>query len=326
MKTQNIGAAALEASRIAYGCMQIGGGWDAAPPTSQQRENGLKAVWAALDEGINFFDHADIYCRGKSEEVFAGIWKERPGLRDKILVQTKCGIRFGGDPHPSSPARYDFSYAHITASVDAALQRLQTDYLDILLLHRPDALVEPEEVAQAFSELHQSGKVRFFGVSNHTAAQIELLARFLDQPLVANQLELSLLHTHLLDEGIVSNQDNPPHPVRNHGTLEYCRLHNITIQAWGPLAYGRLSGRKLENPNDTEQKAAALVEEMAQAKSVSREAILVAWLLRHPARIQPVIGTTQPARIRAACQADRVELTREEWYALFTAGRGGALP
>ena len=326
MKTQPLVNTPLEVSRIAYGCMQIGGRWDSTPLLDQTKRDALAAIRTALELGINFFDHADIYCRGKSEEVFSAIWQESPGLREKIILQTKCGIRLPGDPIGSTFTRYDFSYEHLVNSVEGSLQRLKTDYLDILLLHRPDALVEPEEVAHAFDALHHSGKVRFFGVSNHTAAQIVLLQKHLNQPLVANQLQLSLLHTHLLDEGIAANQDRPVRLIRGEGTLEYCRLHDITIQAWAPLAGGAVVGNFGDRPTDAAAKVTTLVAELAREKDVSREAIAVAWLLRHPARIQPIVGTTKPDRIRAACEADMVELTREEWYQLFIAGRDDRLP
>ncbi len=316
MKTYTIAGTSLQVSRIAQGCMRLG----------ETRREVVATLRAALDEGINLFDHADIYGAGRSEEAFSAIWQEVPGLRERIVVQSKCGIRFAGDPDDRSPGRYDFSYQHIVRSVEGSLRRLQTDRLDILLLHRPDPLVEPEEVARAFDELERSGKVRYFGVSNHNAAQIELLRRYLAQPLVVNQLELSVLHTHLLDGGIVSNQDEPPRPVRADGTLEYCRAHEITIQAWSPLARGAISGRALASPEMRVAKAAEAVAEVAAERGVSPVTIAVAWLLRHPAAIQPVIGTTDPARIRAACLADTIDLTREEWYRLFIAGRGGELP
>jgi predicted oxidoreductase len=319
MQTYRLGTSDLNVSRIGYGCMMIGGSWDDAPLTDSVRNTAMDSVQTALDAGINFFDHADIYCNGKSEEVFAELWKDSPHLRPQIYLQTKCGIRFG------PPHRFDFSYEHITSSVEASLRRLQTDYIDVLLLHRPDPLVEPEEVARAFDELLRSGKVRWFGVSNHTAAQMELLRKFLNQPLVVNQVEFNLIHTHMLDEGIVFNQNNV-RLTRNEGVMEYCRLHNITLQAWSPLAGGRLTGKPRPDDDKHIQEAADLVAEMATEKGVSQEAILTAWILRHPARIQPLPGTTNPTRILAACEAEHVSLTREEWYRLFIAGRGEKLP
>jgi predicted oxidoreductase len=327
MKTIQLGSTALEVSRIAYGCMGLGGSWERVEPISDQaKRDAVTAIRTALDEGVNFFDHADIYRWGKSEEAFAAIWTEVPNLREKIIVQSKCGIVMQGARPESTVSQFDFSYEHITRSVEGSLQRLQTDYLDVLLLHRPDPLVEPEEVARAFDELHASGKVRYFGVSNHTAAQLRYLKKSLNQPIVANQLEVSLLHTHLIDEGIVFNQDRPERILRGEGTLEYCRQHNITIQAWAPFKKGAVITGETEPPSQAAQDVARLVVELAQAKGVSAEAIAVAWLLKHPAKMQVIIGTTKPERIKAACEADAVELTRDEWYRLFIAGRGDRMP
>jgi predicted oxidoreductase len=316
----------IEVSQIIYGCMQIGGSWDEQPLSTETRKQAVSIIRTALDEGINFFDHADIYCYGKSEQAFASIWESAPNLRDSIVLQSKCGIRFGGDPDEGSPHRFDFSYEHILRSVEGILERLKTDYLDILLLHRPDPLVEPEEVAKAFDELHQSGKVRYFGVSNHTPSQISLLKRFLNQPLVANQVELNVIHSHLLDAGVVFNQDKPSYPVRGEGAFEYCREHDISVQAWSPLALGAVTGKIIDPADDRLDSVARLVRALAEQKRVSPEAILIAWLLRIPGNIQPVIGTTNLERIRASCQGLSVMLSREEWYLLFTAGRGAPLP
>jgi predicted oxidoreductase len=305
--------------------MPLGGSWDAKPLSEGTRQEAVRIILTTLDEGINFFDHADIYCHGKSEEAFAEIWKSSPMLRDSIILQSKCGIRFPGDPNPNSPHRFDFSYEHIINSVDGSLKRLKTDYLDVLLLYRPDPLVEPEEVARAFDELHQSGKVRWFGVSNHTAAQLELLTRYSKQPIIANQLAFNLIHTHILDEGIIFNQENSK-LTRNEGTIEYCRLNKITIQAWGALAWGMVSGRKVEEPSEKIITSSELVMNMAKERGVFPEAILIAWILRHPAKIQAIIGTTNIDRIKASCQASDIELSREEWYRLFLAGRGESLP
>lgn len=314
----------LSTSPLAYGCMQIGGSWDDKPLTAAERRRAIDAVTAAYEGGITLFDHADIYCRGKSEEAFSAMWQAIPGFRDNILLQSKCGIRFGGDPQPHYPPRYDFSYEHIVASVQGSLRRLRTDRLDILLLHRPDPLVQPEEVARAFDQLHTSGKVRYFGVSNHTAGQIALLQKALDQPLIVNQLEFNLLHNHLLDEGIIANQSKPRHALAS-GILDYCRLNGILVQAWSPV-----SGGALINPPpsaaDNVRAATALVQQMARDRATSPEAILLAWILRHPARIQPIIGTTRPERIRASAQAPAIHLSREEWYNLYVTARGGSLP
>ncbi len=327
MKTIHLSNTPLEVSRIAYGCMGIGGSWDRAVPLSEQTEReAVKAIRAALDEGINFFDHADIYCSGKSEEAFAAIWSEVPQLREKIMLQSKCGIVTPGARPDSTVGQFNFSYEHIMSSVENSLKRLKTEYLDVLLLHRPDPLVEPEEVARAFDELHASGKVRYFGVSNHTAAAIKLLRKYLNQPIVANQLEVSLLHLHLIDEGVVFNQDRPERVYRGEGTLEYCRQHGITVQAWGPLKSGAVITGESNPPSSAARKVAQVIAELAQSKGVSREAIALAWLLKHPAKMQIIIGTTKPERINAACEADGVELTRDEWYRLFIAGRGDPMP
>jgi predicted oxidoreductase len=324
MKTQTLGASDLKVTRIAYGCMPLGGGWDGSPLTDETRSKAVKVIRTALDQGINFYDHADIYCRGKSETAFSDIWQEVPSLRPSIIIQSKVGIRPGGDD-PTMPTRFDFSYEHIIRAVEDSLKRLKTDYLDVLLLHRPDPLVEPEEVARAFDKLQKTGKVRWFGVSNETAAEIEFLQHYLRQPIVTNQVEFNVLHTHMLDEGVIFNQYNP-RVARNHGTIEYCRLHNITLQAWAPLANGKLTGRKMDKQADNITRASAVVEQLAKEKGVSGEAILIAWILRHPARIQPIIGTTNIDRIIGACQGDDVEISRDEWYKLYVAGRGENMP
>ncbi len=315
MKTLRIPHTALDATRIAYGCMMIGGKWDTSPLTAEARTSADAAIRAALDAGINFFDHADIYCCGKSEEVFATALKDSPGLRDRLILQSKCGIRDN---------RYDFSYEHITKSVDGILQRLGTDRIDILLLHRPDPLVEPAEVARAFDELHAAGKVLNFGVSNHTVGQMERLRRHLRQPIVANQLQFSLAQPALVTEGFLANQKGTESALAT-GILDYCQLHDILVQAWAPLAGGRLLQPDPATPDATTP-VAALITKLAGQYDVSAEAILLAWILRHPAGIQPVIGTTKPERIRGSAKADGITLTREEWYALLTTARGKRMP
>ena len=322
MKTYHIPQTDLEVSRLAYGCMRIGGEWSDEPVAAAVKTAALTVVRTAYEQGINFFDHADIYTRGKSELVFAEVLKQIP--REQLIIQSKCGIRFPGQPHPTDPQRYDFSYGHIVHSVEGILRRLNTDYLDILLLHRPDPLVEPEEVARAFADLHKAGKVRHFGVSNHNVGQMALLQRFVDRPLVVNQLEINLLHAHLINDGILANQAAHTYAGAT-GILDYCRLQGILVQTWSPVAGGRLFNPPADAPTNV-QKTAQLVAEMAAAKQTSAEAIVLAWLLRHPAGMQPIIGTTKPERVRASCLADGISLSREEWYALFIAGRGEALP
>lgn len=316
MKQMKLGNSSLAVSRIGLGCMRL----------SEDTQTALATIHAALDQGINFFDHADIYGRGRRETTFSAIWEVLPGLRDKVIVQSKCGIRYPGDPHVLAPKRYDFSYEHIVFSVEQSLRRLRTDYLDVLLLHRPDALVEPEEVARAFDDLYRAGKVRAFGVSNHTTLQIQLLQRYVTQPLIANQVQLSVAHPQLVDNGIVFNRNEMGIMSRSEGTLAFCRLQGITLQAWSPLAGGLVSGKTASQPDERIAETTVRVAQLAEEKGVSKESIVIAWLLRHPAGIQPIIGTTNPQRIAASCQADTTELSREEWYWLFEAGRGGALP
>ena len=320
MKTYRIPKTDLTVSRIAYGCMKIGGTWDHAPISSEVEATARDTVAAALDCGINFFDHADIYTAGKSETLFGRILKSTPGLRDRIVLQSKVGIRFANDAYLSGePARYDFSHDHILRSTEAILARLGIDHLDILLLHRPDPLVEPAEVARAFDSLHRSGKVRHFGVSNHTPGQIELLRHYVRQPLVVNQLEFSLAQPALVVEGFLANRAGATAEANlASGTLDYCRRHEISVQAWSPVG-----GGKLLNPDHP---AAAFIAGLAADKKVSPEAVLLAWIRRHPAGIQPVIGTTKAGRVRASAQADGVTFSREEWYALLAAARGQKVP
>lgn len=320
MKTYRIPKTDLVVSRIAYGCMKIGGTWDHAPISTEVEKTARDTVAAALDCGINFFDHADIYTCGKSEELFGRILKSTPGLRDRVVLQSKVGIRFANDAyHSGEPARYDFSHDHILRSTEAILKRLGVAHLDILLLHRPDPLIEPAEVARAFDTLHRSGKVRHFGVSNHTPGQIELLRHYVRQPLVVNQLEFSLAQPALVVEGFLANRAGSMSEANlASGTLDYCRRHEISIQAWSPVG-----GGKLLNPDTA---AAKLIIELAAAKRTTPEAVILAWILRHPAGIQPIVGTTKAERVRASVQADAVELSREEWYALLAAARGAKVP
>jgi predicted oxidoreductase len=324
VKTYRIPHTDLDVSRLAYGCMKIGGRWDASPLTAAQRKLAAQSVDAARAAGYTLFDHADIYTNGKSEAVFGELLKAQPGLREQIVIQTKCGVRFPDDPRPGVPARYDFSYEHIIESVEGSLTRLGTGYVDILLLHRPDALVQPEEVARAFSELQRAGKVRHFGVSNHNGWQIDLLRKYVEQPLVVNQLEVNLLHYDMINEGVSVNQDEVRYSAAT-GILDYCRLHEMLVQAWSPVAVGDLIDPPEKAPARV-RKAARQVANLAKAKGTSREAIALAWLLRHPAGIQPVVGSTKPERIAAAALADAVELSREEWYTLLEAARGVSLP
>jgi predicted oxidoreductase len=315
-----------QSSRLVLGCMGFGGGWNAEPLAETDIARADAALDAALGVGITVLDHADIYTLGKAEQAFGALFQRQPSLRDRVLLQSKCGIRFAD---ADGPKRYDLSAAHIERSVEASLRRLHTDRLDLLLLHRPDPLMQPAEVAEAFSRLHRAGKVRFFGGSNMHAAQLRWLGRHLSLPLVANQLQMSLLQHDWLEAGTTFNDPQgaaSPQAAAWPGTLEHCQAEGVQLQAWGALAQGRLSGRVAADATAAQRRTAALVVSMAEREAVSPEAVLLAWLLRHPAHIQPVIGTADPARIRACAQAQNLSLSREDWYALYEAARGRELP
>lgn len=315
----------LQVSRLGYGCMGLGGHWNTEPLDPADQAKAVEVVEKVLSEGINFFDHADIYMMGKAEEAFSGIWKTLGTAREDVVLQSKCAIRFQDMPNPGDPQRFDFSYDYIVSSTENILRRLNTDYLDILLLHRPDPLIEPEEVARAFDALASSGKVRHFGVSNHTASQMAFLQYYLDQPIVVNQVEMNVIHSSLVNDGVTFNRGEAQ-PKSSEGTVEYCRMNGVLLQAYSPVAGGRLFGTPDEMPAGYLQETARIVSEMAEAKQTSKEAILLAWLLRHPAGIQPIFGTTRPERIAASVMADDITLSREDWYRLFIAGRGEPLP
>lgn len=311
----------LRTSRIIYGCMEIGGSRDGAPIDDATRERAFAAIDAAREAGITAWDHADIYCRGASERVFGEYLAANPGWRASIVIQSKCGILL---PEGDRPVMYDHSRDWIVASAESIVERLRCDYLDVLLLHRPDPLADGREIASAMAELRERGLVRAFGVSNHSAAQIEWLRRETGVPIVANQLQISLGHADAILAGTVVNQRVPDHALRDYGTVEYMRREGIAVQAWSPLARGAYSGRPASDGRAAA--ATALVAELAERHGVAPEAIVVAWLLRHPAPIFPVIGSTNPERIRAAAQADGVSLSREEWYRLTRAARGIEMP
>lgn len=256
--------------------------------------------------------------------MFGQIFKERPGLREDILLQSKCGIKLM-EPGELSNS-FDLSREHILSSVDGTLTRLGTEYIDILLLHRPDPLMDPEEVAEALHQLKASGKVRHFGVSNMSAAQIQLLQTYCDEPFIVNQLHMSLSKISWVDAVLSVNRDPWKDITFPEGTMEYCRAGNIQLQAWGPLAQGLFSGRPLDGQPDNVVNTAAMVRRLADEKATTPEAIVLAWLMTHPAAIQPVIGTVNPQRISACAGADQLELTRKEWYELYITSRGEKLP
>lgn len=321
MKTYQIPNTDLEVSRLAYGTWHLGGSWDNDPPSAEIVERGVRLIETAVNHNITFIDLADIYTRGKSDAIVGEAIKRNPSLRDKIVLQAKCGIVLGDE---TTPGHYNFGYDHIVQSVETSLKRLNTEMVELLLLHRPDPLMEPEEVARAFDHLHQAGKVRYFGVSNHTAGQIALLQKHIDQKLVANQVELNLLHHQLINDGITANMgDGTYNGV--HGTLDYCRLHEVQIQAWSPVAGGRLFTPAKDAPAHVKAVAQEIVQ-LAEQYNTTPDAIALAWLLRHPAGIVPIIGTLKEHRIADCVQADAVELTRLEWYRLFVAAKGESVP
>ncbi len=305
MKTLKLGTSQLEVPVVAVGCMRL---------NSLDKTEAETFVQTALEEGANFFDHADIYGGGNCEEIFAEAIHMNSSVRDGIILQSKCGIRQG---------TFDFSKEHILHSVDGILKRLNTDYLDILLLHRPDALVEPEEVAEAFDQLEASGKVRHFGVSNQNPMQIQLLQKYVKQPIVANQLQLSITNANMISAGINVNMENEAAVNRDGSILDFCRLHDITIQPWSPFQYGFFEGVFLGSEKFPELNQA--IDEIAGNYGVSNTTIAVAWLLRHPAHMQPIIGTMNTDRLKDCIKAGEIRLTREEWYQIYRAA-GNVLP
>ena len=274
-------------------------------------------VETCLEEGINAFDLADIYGGGKCEALVGELLAARPDLWDKMWIQSKCGIHSDGFNY------FDFSKEHILNSVDGILSRLQTDHLDSLLLHRPDALMEPEEVAEAFDILEAQGKVLEFGVSNQNPSQMELLKKCVKQPLAANQLQLSAAFTPSLDEGFNVNMQIEPGIVRGAGAFEYCRLHDIVIQAWSSLQHGYFQGVFFGAPGY--EKLNEKIDQLAAQKGVTNTAVALAWILRYPGKTQAVIGTTKPERIRESAHACDFTLTRKEWYVIYLAA-GNRLP
>jgi predicted oxidoreductase len=305
--------------------MGLGGSWAAEPYSSRHVEEAAAAIDAALDSGITLFDHADIYRGGKSESVFGEVLAITPGLRERIRLQTKCGIRLN---EQGLETHYDLSRAGILERVNASLKRLKTGYVDVLLLHRPDPLMDPAEVASAVGQLMQEGKVRQLGVSNMSGPQIEALQDHLETPVVANQLEMSLLKRAWLESAVLVNHAEGVDYSFPHGTVEFCGRKGIALQAYGALARGHYTGAPPESPTPAEAGTAELVAGMAKGMRTTREAILLGWLMRHPAGIAPVIGSVNPDRIRACAGAARVAaaMTRAQWYRLWVTARGSNIP
>ncbi len=314
MKTQRIGKSDLVSTRLAYGCMRIAGGWDPAKVTESDRAAGRSAVIAAYEAGFRLFDHADIYGRGACESIFGEALRGAPSMRRDVLIATKCGVRFAGDPNPDSPARYDFAAEHIARSVEASLTRLGVERIDIYQLHRPDFLMNPEEVAAAFERLRTAGKVCWFGVSNFWPAKVTALQAACPMPLVVNQVEV---HLGRLD------------PFSD-GTIDQCLAEKMTPLAWSPVGRGLFAdgGRPPQDHLKREGAEALLrlLDDTAKRHGVTRTAVSLAWLLKHPAGIIPIVGSAKPDHIRAAATADDVDLSREEWYRIFVAARMEKLP
>ncbi len=312
-------------SRLIYGCMGLGGAWDAPGYGPEHIDDAAAAVEAALAIGMTRFDHADIYRRGKAESVFGELLARDATLRGRIQLQSKVGIRLG---EGGGFGHYDLSGRAILEGVQGTLRRLRTDYLDLLLLHRPDPLLDPAEVGDAVGRLLADGAIRAIGVSNMSAAQMDALQDHLPVPLAADQLELSLAHHGFADTTVLVNHADGVLTSFPHGTLEHCARRGIEVQAWSPLAGGRYSGRTTAKATDADRATTALVAEMAAAKNTEPEAIVLGWLLRHPARIVPVIGSANPRRIAACAEAEAVgaSMTREEWFTLFQTARGKRVP
>ena len=296
-----LGSSNLAPTRIAYGCWRLAGS-EGGPRV--EREDGKRAVRAAIEAGINFFDHADIYGRSECEQIFGDALRDLPGVRETLILATKCGIR---PPWDGRQHCYDSSRTHIVASVEDSLRRLGVDYVDLLMIHRPDYLGDPAEIAGAFEHLRTQGKARWFGVSNFRPSQVTALQSAMDAPLIVNQVEVSLGTLACLDDG----------------TLDQCLSSKMTPLAWSPLAKGRLLGAP---QNEIDAALFPVLDATATRHGVTRSAIAIAWLLRHPARMVPIVGTVNPVHLKEALAADRVTLSREEWYELLIAARGTKLP
>lgn len=314
MQTIKLGISSLASSRLAYGCWRSAGTWNPAEVTPESEAAGRRGIIAAYEAGYTLFDNADIYCRGVCEQILGRVLREVSGLRERVLIATKCGIRFPGDPRPESPHRYDFSGEYIVHACDQSLKRLGIETIDLYMLHRPDFLADPHEIAGAFAQLQDAGKVRFFGVSNFRPTLVTALQAACPMPLIVNQVEISLAKLDCFTDG----------------TLDQCLTEQITPLAWSPLGGGLLGdGAKRILPSLQDFQPAGVVkalDEIVHARNVSRTAVALAWLLRHPSRTIPIVGSTDPQRIREAVRATELELTREEWYRLLLAARGAPLP
>lgn len=298
MEKINLGKSTLKVPSIAIGCMRI---------NSMEKDELSNYIKFCVENGLNFFDHADIYGRGECEKLFGEALKNSGIKREDIIIQSKCGIVPG--------KMYDFSKEYILKSVDGILERLGTDYLDVLVLHRPDALVEPEEVAEAFNILYTSGKVKYFGVSNHKPSQIELLKKYAKQDILVNQLQLSLPFSNMIASGLEVNMLTDGAYDRDGSVLDYCRLNDMTIQAWSPFQYGFFEGVFIGSEKYPELNK--VLDELAEKYKVTPTGIATAWILRHPAKVQMIAGTTKISRLQEIIDGSKIKLTREEWYKLY---------
>jgi len=312
MQNIQLGVSSLKCSRLAYGCWRLAG--NPSAPISENQAAARRALIAAYEAGYTLFDNANIYGRGEAEQLLGAALKEIPGMRERIVITTKCGVRHAGDPLPDSPHRWDFAGDYIVQSCEQSLKRLGIETVDVFMLHRPDYLGDPQEIARAFLQLKDSGKARWFGVSNFRPSLLTALQVACPMPLIVHQVEISLAKLDAFDDG----------------TLDQCLIEKITPMAWSPLAGGLIGdgAKRLLSwqQNYKVEKFLPALEEIAKARGTSRTAVALAWLLRHPSKIMPVVGSNNPERIRDAASASELELTREEWYRLFTAARGEPLP
>jgi predicted oxidoreductase len=314
MQTTLLGVSSLRSSRLAYGCWRVAGSWNPAEVTDNTRAAGRSAILAAYEAGYTLFDNADIYCGGEAERILGAVLKEVSGMRDRVIVATKGGIRPAGPPQADAPARYDFSAEYLLNACEQSLKRLGVETIDLYMLHRPDYLADTEEIANAFSQLKSSGKVRYFGVSNFRPTLVTALQVACPMPLVVHQVEISLAKLDAFTDG----------------TLDQCAIEKITPMAWSPLASGLigngardlLPSQKAYRPERFQPE----LEAVAKARGVAPTTVAIAWLMKHPSKIQPIIGSINPQRIREAAKADELTLSREEWYRLLIAARGEPLP
>jgi predicted oxidoreductase len=314
MQQVQIGDSDLRASNLAYGCWRIIAAGKVVEVTPDRESSARKAILAAFDSGYTLFDHADIYSDGLGEWVFGRLLRDNKALRDKILIASKCGIRKADDPVPTAPYRYDFSAEHIIQSCEASLKRLQTDRIDLFQLHRPDFLAEPGEVASAFAKLKEQGKVRHFGLSNASPSFFALIQKSCPFKLQVNQVEINLMKLDYF----------------RNGTWEQCMMDRVTPLAWSPLAAGRLcfpGAIDLNEPGHAKRiQLREAIDLIARDRDVSRTVVAIAWLLRHPSGIIPIIGSSDPNNIKDATKAADLKLSREEWYSLLEGAIGERLP